>query len=176
MKRLAVYSVSFLLLSSALSSCNDYSSEVPVSNYQKSTIDSAYIGLWRFIPSPDLEINKEKFENHLLEIFPFNDREYVVRMYNQDEDQIFARGFLSTVNHSKYANVQILNFNSTEYYIYKTHIEADTLWYFPINKKVFNEQYKNTKKLHKAIYKHQSDSGFFKLPLKYIRQRRNKLY
>lgn len=176
MKKYAIRLSYLLGFALTLSSCNDYSSTVPISNETHSKIDSVYIGLWRFMPTSELGLNKEKFENHLLEVFPFNDHEYVIRMYNQDDDQIFARGFLSTINHTKYANVQILNFNSTEYYLYKTHVEADTLWHYPINKKVFNEQFKNSKKLFKAIYKHQSDSGFFETPLKYIRVRRNKLY
>lgn len=159
-----------------LQSCNDYSSPVPLSNPAKAVIDSAYVGSWQFIPSGKEAMPMEKFNQHSLDVFTFNEHEYVARMYNTEGDQVIARVFLSRIGHSDFANVQLLDFRAYEYFLYKLQLEADTLWYYPIEKDSFSTQFKKPKNLRKALEKALEERSIFGHPRKYLRVHKNKLF
>lgn len=173
--RILIQSISVLIVVLCFSSCSDYSSSVPITNSKQSSIDSAFIGKWRYVPNNTNEIKIEKYSEHLLDIFPFNENEYVIRMYNKQDDQIFSRAFISEIESNKYVNIQLLNFNAPEYYIYQFNLVGDTIYYYSIDKEKFNLQFKKSKNLRKALLNSNQKGEILGTPRKYVLVERNKI-
>ena len=171
----ALCQILFLFVVLITTACSDYSSQVPITNSKQSSIDSSFIGKWQYVPNDKNEIKIEKYSEHQLDIFPFNQNEYVIRMYNDQNDQIFSRAFISDVESSRYVNLQLLNFNAPDYYIYQFTLHQDTIYYYPIVKEKFNLQFKKSKNLKKALLNNNANGEVLGTPRKYVLIERNKI-
>lgn len=164
------------------SSCSDYSSPIPLSNKNKADIDSNLIGRWMKVHDETTEAKTEKlevfekFHEHFLDVIAFNQNEYVLRVFNEKGDQFVARGFESAVDNNRFCNIQLLNYQSNEFFIYKFEHKNDTLIYYPIRKETFSLQFKKSKNFRKALIKASQNTHVFGEPRKYIKLANPKLY
>lgn len=165
-----------------LSSCSDYSSPVPLSNMNKEEVDSNLIGRWMKVHDETTEAKTEKleifekFHEHFIDVIAFNHNEYVLRVFNEKGDQFVARGFESAVDNKRFCNIQLLNYQSNEFFIYKFDFVNDTLIYYPIRKEVFSLQFTKSKNLRKALIKASQNSQVYGEPRKYLKLSNPKLY
>jgi hypothetical protein len=172
----------FLSLGAFICSCSDYSSRVPLSNSKKTDIDSNLIGRWVKVHDEYAEAKTEKleifekFHEHFLDVIAFNQNEYVLRVFNEKGDQFVARGFENTIENKRYSNIQLLNYKSQEFFIYKFEFKNDTLIYYPIKKDVFSFQFKKSKNFRKALIKASQNTQLYGEPRKYIKLSNPKLY
>ncbi|MAX80183.1 MAG: hypothetical protein CL843_20110 [Crocinitomicaceae bacterium] len=165
--------ISFLVI---LTACDDYSSKVPLNKHWRSHIDSTYLGRWKFITEDNTDSLATYFEGHELEIMAFNEHEYALKVSGEDKSVSFFRGFISTIENDQYANIQLLELDSREFLIYKFVVSNDTLTYYPINKLLYNDQYKKSKNFRKALVKAYKEKNIFGPPRRYVKIQKKKLF
>lgn len=141
---LSVIFLAFLLLGCP------YESPLPLSLSSESEIDSELLGKWIWHgDDPD--------EEGLIWIYNFNDKEYLIELYDSDKDEyIKFRGFSTIIKDTKILNISEieLNKNDIKYIFVKYNIINNKLIYQTIEDKLIKETYKSPKELLYIISKY----------------------
>jgi hypothetical protein len=93
-----------------LSSCQLYTSDVPITDSSKSTIDNALLGKW-YIAEPDSSGKAVMPSTNSYTVYDFNGKEYAVLCTGMNENNTAAEdNILLKAHNSKIGNLNFLNF------------------------------------------------------------------
>jgi hypothetical protein len=141
-----------LLICTVLVFCGcPYESRLPLSRSSESKIDSDLLGKWVWH-------DKDTDEKGYLWIYKFNNSEYLIEIYDVDEDEYMKfRGFGTIINGHKILNVSEVELEETtdvEYMFVKYEIIHDKMYYQTIEDRLIKGRFNSSEDLFNAILKH----------------------
>lgn len=158
-----------------LCSCKELTGEKPLSSARKATIDTANIGLWKFVSSKSYNHFELKNDSHLLSVLPFNKHEYLLIIYPLSDssgknDISFFKAHTSNICGNKIVNVQMITeklLNDYIYYAFKN--QNDTLYFWGFYSEKVSKDINSKKEIKSFLSKHINDANYFSAVRKYVR-------
>jgi hypothetical protein len=150
--------ISAMIFLIAITGC-PYNSKVPLSDPQKSVIDSTLLGRWI-----NMRTNN-KGSKDTLTILKFNDHEYYIESLEIKDGKLFierARGFTTVISNKKILNICTLD-EPDKFYLERYEIVDNLMIIASVSDQFIKNAFSSTAEFYTFFKNNMSKEGFFEV-------------